>query len=173
MFSLFRSRPSAPPSVTDAELLDALAAADAAALEDADAAFTPARADAQRAAILARLAASDDPRVLSFPPREADAARVRRVHTPRPALGWMLTAAAAGLIVGVGTGHGIYGAWPGEPVPQQVVVATTPRTAAPPVADPDDEILGEVETALAGRGVDALQPLDRLTPTAITLVASR
>jgi hypothetical protein len=85
----------------------------------------------------------------------------------------MLTAAAAGLVVGVGTGQGIY-QWPaGEKV-------VTVRGTTPPVPvvmaveadDTDDAILSEVEVALSRRGVDELQPLDALTPR-VTLVASR
>ena len=172
MFAFLRSR-TAPPAVIDAPLLDTLADAHAAAEADADAAFTPERAAAQRAAILARLGATAEPRVLSFPPRPADAAP-RASRAPRPALGWMLTAAAAGLVVGVGTGQGIYLEWPArEPAKQVRTVAPPVREVAPVDAvDSDDAILGEVETALASRGVEELQPLDALTPR-VTLVASR
>ena len=113
-------------------------------------------------------------RVLSFPPRTTDAAPRPVSRAPRPALGWMLTAAAAGLVVGVGTGHGIYLEWPPrEPAPQ-IRTATAPGPQAAPVdaVENDDAILGEVETALASRGVEELQPLDALTPR-VTLVASR
>ena len=170
MFAFLRSR-TAPPAVIDAPLLDTLADAHAAAEADADAAFTPERAAAQRAAIMDRLGATAEQRVLSFPPRAEPAARAR---APRPALGWMLTAAAAGLVVGVGTGHGIYLEWPPrEPAPQ-IRTATAPGPQAAPVdaVENDDAILGEVETALASRGVEELQPLDALTPR-VTLVASR
>ena len=114
MFAFLRSR-SAPPAVIDAPLLDTLADAHTAAEADADAAFTPERAAAQRAAILARLGAAADQRVLSFPPRAAEPAPRPGARAPRPALGWMLTAAAAGLVVGVGTGQGIYLEWPVAP----------------------------------------------------------
>jgi len=173
MFAFLRSRP-VPPAVIDAPLLDALANAHVAAEADADAAFTPERAAAQRAAILARLGAGADSRVLSFPPRTADAPRAA-TRAPRPALGWVLTAAAAGLVVGVGTGHGIYLEWPGRaPAPPIRAAATPPVAYAAPddAVETDDAILGEVETALASRGVDELQPLDALTPR-VTLVASR
>jgi hypothetical protein len=172
MFAFLRSR-SAPPAVIDAPLLDTLADAHAAAEADADAAFTPERAAAQRAAIMARLGADADQRVLSFPPRVAEPAP-RSARAPRPALGWMLTAAAAGLVVGVGTGQGISVEWPGrDTAPQVRVVTATPHTASPADAvDTDDAILSEVEVALAQRGVDELQPLDALTPR-VTLVASR
>jgi hypothetical protein len=172
MFAFLRSR-SAPPAVIDAPLLDTLADAQAAAEADADAAFTPERAAAQHAAIMARLGAAADQRVLSFPPRASEPAPRAATGAPRPALGWMLTAAAAGLIVGVGTGQGISLEWP---TPQTAEV----RAIAPPVpvAEPaetdetDDAILSDVEVALARRGVDELQPLDDLTPR-VTLVASR
>jgi hypothetical protein len=175
MFAFLRSR-SVPPAVIDAPLLDTLADAHAAAEAGADAAFTPERADAQRAAILARLGAAADQRVLSFPPRAAEPARRAGARAPRPALGWMLTAAAAGLVVGVGTGQGIYLEWPGRET-------TRVRATAPPVpvavparaveaVEADDAILSDVEVALSRRGVDELQPLDELTPR-VTLVASR
>ncbi len=82
MFAFLRSR-SAPPAVIDAPLLDTLADAHTAAEADADAAFTPERAAAQRAAILARLGAAADQRVLSFPPRAAEPAP--RAGHPRAA----------------------------------------------------------------------------------------
>jgi hypothetical protein len=175
MFAVLRSRRSDLPTVIDAPLLDTLADARDAAAADADDAFTPERAAAQRAAILARLGATTDPRVLSFPPRAAEPVQpaARLARAPRPALGWMLTAAAAGLVVGVGTGQGIYDWQPARSAPAQARATTAPvAVAAPVVADPDDAILGEVEVALAERGVDELQPLDALTPR-VTLVASR
>jgi len=162
-------------SVTDAPLLDALADAADTAAADADVAFTPERAAAQRAAILARLGAGEDARVLSFPPRatEASEAVSRRPAAPKPALGWMLTAAAAGLVVGVGTGQGIYLEWPRQaPVQALASVAPVRATAVDADTDQDDAILGEVEVALSSRGVDELQPLDAITPR-VTLVASR
>ena len=184
MFAFLRSRPSAPlgsegPTVVDARLLDALADSHDAAMAEADASFTPERAAAQRAAILARLGATADSRVLSFPPRAIDAVEPARrsATTPRPALGWMLTAAAAGLVVGVGTGQGLYFEWQPEQVAAQVTSAqaraTTPAViAAPSTTEADDAILRDVEVALAERGVDELQPLDAITPR-VTLVASR
>ena len=130
MFAFLRSR-SAPPAVIDAPLLDTLADAHAAAEAEADAAFTPERAAAQRAAILARLGAAADQRVLSFPPRAAEPAPRAATRAPRPALGWMLTAAAAGLIVGVGTGQGISVEWPRarEPVAQRSRRPPSPCTS--------------------------------------------
>jgi len=185
MFAFLRSRPAAMlgregmgPTVVDTQLLDTLADAHDAATDEADASFTPERAAAQRAAIMARLGATD-PRVLSFPPRTIEASQpVRRAASPRPALGWMLTAAAAGLVVGVGTGQGLYDDWqPGrQAVSQPSIVSarviSAPVAVLPAVTDLDDAILGEVEFALAERGVDELQPLDALTPR-VTLVASR
>ncbi|MEO6007296.1 MAG: hypothetical protein ABIU38_04505 [Vicinamibacteraceae bacterium] len=170
---------AAAPAVIDAPLLDTLAEAQATVAADADAAFTPERAAAQRALIMARLGATDDPRVLSFPPRADVAPTARLARAPRPALGWMLTAAAAGLVVGVGTGQGIYLEWPARQMPAQARVVSAPvRTATAVIdtavfdTDGDDAILGEVEVALSSRGVDELQPLDALTPR-VTLVASR
>jgi hypothetical protein len=170
---LFRSRrlvSSAPAPSLAAALTDARDRAAA----DADFALTPERAAAQRAAILKRLAGAEDSRVLSFPPRavlglsgpeladaEAALAPRRTARSPRPALGWLLTAAAA-----------VYDDLPGALLP------AAPRTfaAAPPVvtsftADADDSILAEVEVALAGRGVEEFQPLDALTPN-VSIVAA-
>lgn len=181
MFAFLRSRPSALPGcevngpiVADAPLLETLADTRDAATAEADASFTPERAAAQRAAIMARLGATEDPRVLSFPPRALDAPPpVRRAASPRPALGWMLTAAAAGLVVGVGTGQGLYDDWqPGGNGAPQDWTYTAPVAVPPMASDIDDAILGEIEVALAERGVDELQPLDALTPR-VTLVASR
>jgi hypothetical protein len=172
MFAFLRSRRADPPTVIDEPLLDVLAAAQHVATVDADAAFTADRAAAQKAAILARLAATDDPRVLSFPPRAEGGRQARRVHA-RPALGWTLAAAAAGLVIGVGTGHGLYPAAKAVSAPPAGLATHAPHpVAVAVVVEPDDEILRHVETALAGRAVDELEPLDRLTPT-VTLIASR
>jgi hypothetical protein len=173
MFAFLRSRRSVP-SVVDAPLLDTLAEAGDAVAAEADAALTPERAAAQRTAILTRLGATADSRVLSFPPRAADAGpAIRASHAPRPALGWMLTAAAAGLVVGVGTGRGLDIEWqPANAAPVQARSAPAPAPAPAADTEADDAILGEVEWALAERGVDELQPLDALTPR-VTLVASR
>jgi hypothetical protein len=176
MLGFLRSRRPPLATVIDAPLLDTLADARDTVAAEADAAFTPERAAAQRAAILARLGAAADSRVLSFPPRaiEAAPAAANRSHAPRPALGWMLTAAAAGLIVGVGTGQGLQVEWPVRPTPAPVrIVATPVPTANDAIADDADAaLLGDIEFALAERGVDELQPLDALTPR-VTLVASR
>jgi hypothetical protein len=184
MFAFLRSRRADPPSAIDEPLLDMLAAAQHVATVDADAAFTAERAAAQKAAVLARLAATDDPRVLSFPPRDEGGLQTRRGHA-RPALGWTFAAAAAGLVIGIGTGHGLYpGTAPASrlgPVshmgpagaPPAAAATHAPRPVATVAVEADDEILREVETALAGRAVDALEPLDRLTPTVVTLIATR
>ena len=177
MFAFLRSRPPARlgefTTGVDTPLLDSLADAHDAARAAADATFTPERAAAQHAAIMARLGATEDPRVLSFPPRALDGPAPRRAASPRPALGWMLTAAAAGLIVGVGTGQGLYDDWqPGRETATAGRTVSAPVVVQPTVTELDDAILGEVEVALAERGVDELQPLDALTPR-VTLVASR
>ena len=176
--TLFRSARSTP-DLPDAEVLDALAAAAEATADDIDAALTPARAAAQRDAILARLAGDADARVLSFPPRAGDvgnlapAAARHAAGTPgRPALVWLLTAAAAGLLVGVGTGHGIYAELEDPTAPMPVVRARTTPAPAPIAIELDEQVLGQVEIVLAGRGVEELRPLDALTPTAVSLLAS-
>ena len=171
MFAFLRSR-STPPAVIDAPLLDTLADAHTAAEAEADAAFTPERAAAQRGAIMARLGATADQRVLSFPPRTAEPAPRAATRAPRPALGWMLTAAAAGLIVGVGTGQGISIEWRPPVTVAHGGTETPIKPVIAPADETDDAILSDVEVALAQRGVDELQPLDALTPR-VTLVASR
>jgi hypothetical protein len=172
MFPFLRSRRSDPPLAIDESMRDALAAAQHVATVDADAAFTAERAAAQRDAVLARLAACDDPRVLSFPPRVEGDRAPRRGHA-RPALGWTLAAAAAGLVIGVGTGQGLHPVTAPVSAPPAAASVHAPRPAVAVAVEPDDEILGDVEVALAGRAVDALEPLDRLTPTVVTLIATR
>lgn len=177
--TLFRS-PRSTPALSDAEILDALAAAAEATVDDVDAALTPARASAQREAILARLAGDADSRVLSFPPRPDEAGRLEVAsprRTPatasgRPAFGWLLTAAAAGLIVGVGTGHGLLGQRPVQSAHAVRALVRTVPAPAPVTAELDEQVLGQVDVVLAGRGVEELRPLDALTPTAVSLLAS-
>ena len=173
--TLFRSDRSTP-DLPDAEVLDALAAAAEATADDVDAELTPARASAQRDAILARLTGDVDARVLSFPPRPDDAGNLApaaaRHAAGRPALVWLLTAAAAGLVVGAGTGHGIYAELEDPAAPLPVVRARTTPAPAPIVTELDEQVLGQVEIVLAGRGVEELRPLDALTPTAVSLLAS-
>lgn len=175
--TLFRS-PRSTPDLPDAEVLDALAAAAEATVDDVDAALTPERAAAQRDAILARLSGDAASRVLCFPPRPDDAGRLEPASarhaapTPaRPALGWLLTAAAAGLVVGVGTGHGVYGELEDPTAPPPVVRRVAPAPA-PVALELDEQVLGEVDVVLAGRGVEELRPLDAITPTAVSLLAS-
>ena len=175
LFPSARSTPDLP----DAELLDALAAAAEATVDDVDAALTPERAAAQRDAILVRLAGGADARVLSFPPRPDDAGNLAPVEArhaagapARPALAWLLTAAAAGLVVGVGTGHGIYSELEDPTAPPPVVRVRTAPAPAPVAMELDEQVLGQVEVVLAGRGVEELRPLDALTPTAVSLLAS-
>jgi hypothetical protein len=178
----------AAPDADESRLASALAEARDRAAADADLALTAERAEAQRAAIAARLraahAGADDRRVLTFPPREVlglsgpELAEVeailparRATRSPRPALGWILTAAAAGLVVGVGTGNGVYDELPGTPSAPSTFAAA-PAAPAPASADTDETILADVEVALAGHGVDELRPLDALTPT-VSMVAGR
>jgi len=173
--TLFRSDRSTP-ELPDAEMLEALAAAAEATVDDVDAALTPERAASQRAAILARLAGDADSRVLSFPPRSDDAGNLAPAAAPRatgrPALGWLLTAAAAGLLVGVGTGTGVYGELEDPTVPPPIVRPGIAPAPAPVALELDEQVLGQVDVALARRGVDELRPLDALTPTAVSLLAS-
>jgi hypothetical protein len=184
MFSFLRPVlfPSGRPSPSlDAAAVAALADARDEALIDADAALTPERAQAQRDAILARLRASasggatDDGRVLAFPPREADGMAPVRRPAHAGVLGWALTAAAAGIVVGAGAGTGTYPELAPAPIVERAAAAAAPaveRAAIVTMPEPDDEMLAALDAALSTRGVEELQPLDALTPR-VTLVAAR
>jgi hypothetical protein len=180
MFPFFSSRRPSPS--IDAAALAALADARDEALTDADEAFTPERAAAQRDAILARLrasahtGASDDARVLAFPPREAESVAPVRRPAHAGVLGWALTAAAAGIVVGAGAGTGTYPELAPAPAPivahAPVAVEQRAAVATPATPESDDAVLAALDATLSSRSVEELEPLDALTPR-VTLVAAR
>jgi hypothetical protein len=154
----------------------------ATAAEIADAQFSEDTLDAQRAGILARLAARHaGARVLLFP----SAAEPVMGHLPRPqqpGMRWIAATLAAGLFVGLMTGETLYvrdllvrqtGAQQAERdniphIPRHHVRWTAESGPdAQPGEEQDDRLLGEIESALAARRRNpALQALDDLTPRA-------
>jgi anti-sigma factor RsiW len=139
---------------------------------EADEVFTPARLEAQRGKILARIAESAAPsRVIPFP---AAAARLGRTVVRRPLARWVAAAAAAGILVGLMGGRLLQHDG-GSPVaaphaaptviaalPDSEVVTDSPTSAA--VVDYDEVVMGEIERAVFGRQIGALSALDALTP---------
>lgn len=141
-----------------------LEAARAAAQAAADAAFSPSDLERQRQTILQRIGRlGAAPRVLPFPGVGPVA-----THPTPPAADrrWVLAAAAAGLILGIGlgrlpgTGVAVRSERAAEPVP---LVA-----AAEPSADPwrDEMLLSDVEEVLSREIRLEFEALDGLTPVA-------
>lgn len=136
-----------------------------AAAEDADAAFSSERLARQQLRIMQRIdSEARVARVIAFPNVHAQEPAPSRV---RPPSRWIAAAAVAGLVVGLLAGRigldGRRGA-----VMQQSARATSVsapyRTVG--VSASDDEFLGQIETAIDGRGGSSLRPLDDLTPRA-------
>jgi len=139
---------------------------------EADEVFTPARLDAQRGKILARIAESAAAaRVIPFP---AAAARLGRTVARRPLSRWVAAAAAAGILVGVvggrllqnGGGSSVAAPSPARTViaalPASDVVSDSPTSAA--VLDHADVMMSEIEQAVFSHRIGALSALDELTP---------
>jgi hypothetical protein len=138
---------------------------------EADAVFTPARLEAQRAQILARLEYAGHPaRVIKFPARGNQSLAI---FTGTQVRRWIAAAAAAGLIIGIAAGRML----DFRPAPEQPSVratVTAPPAAAPrvrdaerPVAKPapdDDEILSNLDRPLYLQPVSELEALDAMTP---------
>lgn len=141
---------------------------DAAAV-DADAAFPPERLAVQRARILLRVAQNGRPgHLLTFPAATSPGVRLFRV---RPASRWVAAAAAAGLAVGLMVGRLTHTTPPSmalrAPATHGVTARVAPLAGLTPVSLvlSDDELLGEIEIAVAGP-VAVLRPLHELTPAA-------
>jgi len=142
-------------------------AADAA--DAADAVFTPARLAAQRASILRRLeAAGRSARVIAFPHGAPAPATIRTASVLR----WTAGAAAAGLMIGVATGHLLewhpegartVAAVPAPAVPLSRIVSSPPSQDAPAEALDEEGLL---EAAYDRVSVDALEAIDDITPRA-------
>jgi hypothetical protein len=137
---------------------------------EADAAFDTALLEHQRSRILDRLAhLGQMARVLPFPSRSHDSG----MPVNRSSRRWM-TAAAAGLIIGLVSGQFLH-FLPGDGVDDRdfVTIQAPPRAAAgivPASATTrllsDDELLDEIEAAVQLRRAQSLRALDALTPTA-------
>jgi hypothetical protein len=140
--------------------------------------FTPARLDAQRAAIRERLElGARASRVIPFP---ASRPTLDRAVIARPMFRWVAAAAAAGLLVGVSAGRLLN--TPGEPglAPAATVVLAP---SAPPVSgqaneEPgiraaDEAFMIEVEAAVSRQRIAALSALDDLTPHAREAIMAR
>lgn len=151
----------------NARLLEELSIA---AHEDADAVFTAERLARQQTRILDRIDQEVRPaRVIAFPAAtEVMPAAVRR----RPqATRWIAAAAVAGLLVGLAAGR--LGPETRRALGGGRQVAATAPAPAPagrirPVSTTmsDDQLLGEIERAIDGRGGASIRALDELTPRA-------
>jgi hypothetical protein len=134
------------------------------AAASADAAFTSERLAAQKSHIVRRLENLARPvRVLPFP--------LSRRATPlagSSARHWVAVAAAAGLIVGLAAGMAL-NVQPFASDSPVHSVASNPgtdagRLASPSVGSNDEAFLTEIESAVVGPRVEALEALDALTP---------
>lgn len=149
------------------------------AASEADETFTPARLDAQRAAIRERLElGARASRVIKFP---ASRPTMDRAVIARPMFRWVAAAAAAGLLVGVSAGRFLTtnGQAP-EPARSVVGMAAAPTVQRPAVYQPDsastsgdEAFLVEVEAAVTRQRIAALSALDDLTPHAREAVLAR
>jgi hypothetical protein len=152
------------------ELAGLLSDIDVAATAEADAAFPADRLARQQARILHRIEQDGRPgRVIAFPAGHAPESQPVRT---RPTTRWVAAAAAAGLLIGLVTGHMTHDFSGPSRAPlsaqasvhQTEATGTTMRTAAAVMTD--DEFLGQIEAAVDSTGPAALRPLDVLTPRA-------
>jgi hypothetical protein len=144
----------------------------------ADDVFDDAMLDAQRTRILDRLAhLGQAARVLTFPRRPREAAMPVGSTSRR----WVSGAAAAGLIIGLVAGQMLHFFPAGTPPLREDAVsmqaaersarpAIVPASASLPVLS-DDELMEEVERAIAARRAPSLRAIDAFTPTAADLFA--
>ncbi len=140
------------------------------AASEADEIFTPARLEAQRAAIRERLEQGvRASRVIPFP---AGGARMDRVVTSRPMFRWIAAAAAAGLFVGVTASRLLDRAPQPAGASRIAAVVRQPETQPQPTSATyqrdaaEEALLSQVETALTRHRIAALSALDDLTPHA-------
>jgi hypothetical protein len=140
---------------------------------DADHTMSSERLATQQAQIARRLEGLERPaRVIAFP-KAARAVISGNSHVRR----WVTVAAAAGLIAGVGLGQMLdlhRGLTPGRVIPAeapQLAASTVRADTLRPIAvsAKDDEILSDAESFARPR-VDALVPLEDLTPHARDLM---
>ena len=162
------------------ELTAPLARLRADAASEADEVFTPARLDAQRAAIMARLEhGARESRVIQFP---AARRRLDRPVTGHSVSRWVAAAAVAGLVLGVTAGQLVRTTRSPE-APVARLSAPTAHTPAAPFrpavlaserSHADDEaFLYEVELAVNSQRIDALSAIDDLTPRVREVVMAR
>lgn len=150
-------------ALAEARWADARAGAEA----DADAVFTEAVLDRQRAHVLRRLEQQGHPaRVLPFPLSSPGWSATRPI-----ARRWIAAAAAAGLLVGVITGRWLP-ARRDVPAPQAAAAgasapaATGERARHPGQRGPevDEAFLVDLEMAAASPRIEPLRVLDAMTP---------
>lgn len=140
---------------------------------EADDAFPPERLSAQQAGILRRLEALERPaRVIAFP------RQTRPVTGSQPfARGWVATAAAAGLVIGLAAGqildlrHALEG--PAQPVRSVGGLSEGPQSASnrqpgvqPASLSLDETLFYDDESDATARGARYMPALDQLIPKA-------
>ncbi|MGE0445474.1 MAG: hypothetical protein AB7P99_09615 [Vicinamibacterales bacterium] len=154
----------------NARLLEELSIA---AHEDSDAVFTAERLARQQTRILQRIEQEVRPaRVIAFPAASEVAPVVvrRRPQASR----WIAAAAVAGLLVGLAAGRlgpetrralgG--GRQVAASAPRAVGTGATSGLRPVSATMSDDDLLGEIERAINGRGGASIRALDELTPRA-------
>ena len=135
---------------------------------EADAVFTPERLRLQHQDIAARIAhIGHAARVISFPRRRS--ADGTDHHGHRVATRWLAAAAAAGMIVGVGTAFflqaGVHDrATRTTTIARAARVKTTMPVRLSPNDPADDRFLSELDLALDRPRTPELLPFDQLTP---------
>jgi hypothetical protein len=129
----------------------------------ADAAFPPERLARQRARILARVErCGQRARILAFPQSRASRVTAR----PRPFRRWIAGAAAAGVVVGLVAGRTVHDIPALHVAPLNRPSADAAILRASSDALGDDELLREVESAVASAGPSALRRIEDVTPAA-------
>jgi len=150
-----------------ARVCEDLDGAAVAAVEAADAAFTPDRLVQQRERILRRIE-SQSARVLAFPAHEARGAG----PSASPAMWrWVVAAAAAGLFVGLAAGQlwqiGAGGTEGPQGAPTYAVgsigLADAGLVLSTSAGMSDDRLLSEVDLALSAPGTPELEAIDAMT----------
>ncbi|MBI4888713.1 MAG: hypothetical protein HY824_16565 [Acidobacteria bacterium] len=130
---------------------------------EADAAFDAERLARQRARILQRIEQAGRPgRLIAFPASPVHCASLRA----RSGVRWVAGAAAAGLIIGILTGHLVH-VLPGPRAPvsgQAAGSRPAPELHAVSTTLSEEEFLGMLDVAIEGAGGASLRPLDDLTP---------
>jgi hypothetical protein len=135
---------------------------DAAALRQdvtasADARITPTRLERQFDVIMRRLEGHSG-RVLPFP---------TTIHRPAPAptvRRWVAMAAACGLVIGIGAGRLLGPAAPAPTTSWQKFSVNPAKGAASVVQETDEQMLVEIDAAVARQRTKEFRALDQLTP---------